>query len=44
MVIQNNIAYIAAGENGFQVIDITNISNPIITGSYQLTGGLCASA
>ena len=39
MVIENNIAYVAAGENGFQVIDLINLSNPIITGSYQLTGG-----
>src|SRR5437016_5575958 len=39
MIIKNNIAYVAAGADGFKVLDITNINNSIQLGKYQLTNG-----
>src|ERR1043166_3051311 len=38
MVIKNNIAYFAAGVDGFKVFDITNINNAIELGKYHTAG------
>src|SRR5262249_43225134 len=37
--VKNNIAYIAAGVNGFKIFDITDLNNAIEMDTYQLANG-----
>lgn len=38
IIVQNDIAYIAAGENGFYIVNVTGPANPILLGNYKSVG------
>lgn len=36
--VRNNLAYVAVGSAGLQIIDVTNQASPLLVGSYNTTG------